>query len=163
MDGVNAVNTALSYIRFNNLHAMNVGSQAEANGDITVSSIGGGTVYDKIAAGGSMSLQCHFTIPANHDGYIESWTPGILTDKKDTTARAFLRATVDWDTRILLPGIYHFQDIAIEQSGTFTRKFDIPLRLPGKCDVKVSAQELGGTGVTEASASIDLWYVSTQL
>ena len=104
-----------------------------------------------------MSLQCHFTVPDDYIAYITGWSAGLVTTLKNTAARAILQATADWDSRDLIPGVFHFQDIVVQQSGTINHDFPMPLKCPSRTDIKVSAQRIVGAGTVEASASIQMW------
>jgi len=152
MNGQTAVATVNAYLRINNIHAMRVGTGGSAAGTVTIQSVGGATEYARIGIGGSMMLQALLTVPANHEAYIVGWTAGVTT--KD--ARVILRASADWDDRKLLPGIFHFQDIIVAASSTVYRPFQILLKCPTKCDIKVSGEAL--LAGAQVSASVDLWY-----
>lgn len=158
MDGTTAVDLSNTYIRINNMHVMSVGTNGMAVGTISLQTDGAGTTWNKISAGGNMSLQCHFTIPANKNGFIVGWVGGAITTKKDTIARIVLQAKVDWDDFSLLTNLYHFLDICILQAGSIERSITLHIKLPPKCDVKISAQRMEGTGVVEASGVISLYY-----
>ena len=152
MNGTTAVAITQTFIRINNIHAMRVGSGGVAAGEVTVQGSGGGQEYGRIGAGGNTMLQCLFTIPANHKGFVEAWTAGGTT--KDS--RIVLRATRDWDDTTLTVGVFQSQDVIVTSSATTFRPFPIPIALPPKCDVKVSGQAL--VAGAQISASIDLWY-----
>lgn len=161
LDGLTPVVLLNDYQRLNNVHVMRLGSGAPvggvAVGEITVRGLGEGAAYNRIAAGGNMTLQCHFTVPNSKTAYIIGWMAGGISVKKDTIVRLILRATVDWHNRSLLPGVYHFQDIVMVASTTIRHPFIPPLRVPSRCDVKVSAQRvLNGTGEAAATAAVEM-------
>ena len=156
LDGTTPVGLTNSYWRINSVHGMSVGSLGAADGNITVQGSVVATVYNQITAGGNMSLQGQFTVPAGHWAYITGWSAGLTTTDNNTTGRAILRATADWSDRSYLPGVFHFQDIITSQDGTVpSKKF---LRFPALCDIKVSAQKLEGTGTLYGSCNISLTY-----
>jgi len=167
MDGLTSVAVPGLWARVNNIHVMAVGGNAlgVAEGDITCENVGNTEVYRKVAAGGNMDLGCTYTIPAIMAdgtpvswGYMVAWSAGCISSTVATIDRAILRATCDYFDRGLIPGVFHFQDIISGKANGEYRRFALPKRVPPKCDIKVSAQQTQGAGVTEASASIEVYF-----
>jgi hypothetical protein len=151
MNGVTPVACTNLYRRINNFHGMDVGSNGVAVGTILLRGAGAGVTYSQITAGGNMALQCIFTIPNNYRGFVIGWSAGATT--KDT--KILLRAKRDWDLGILT-NLFLFQDVIVHSGGHTYKPLDIPLSLPPKCDIKVSAAAL--VAGAQVSASIELFY-----
>lgn len=148
LNGTTPVNTSATNIqRVQWMHALEVGSNNVAVGNISLKNTAGTTTYEVIATGGNMSLTAHFTIPANKTGYILGWNASGVT--KALTIR--LRATVRKYDRKLIPGVFIFQDVVIlnNSTGPYIR-FPSPLACPAKTDIKVSAlaDVSGGDAIT---------------
>lgn len=157
MNGQTAVAMTGTHIRVNNFHVMHKGTAAVAAGDLTVQSVGGGTVYSKISAGLNMTLQCHYTVPAGKKAFITNWMAGISSTNNNTTGRIFLRATADFSDRGLIPGIFHLHDVMSGGGASTPRIFNMPYELPAKCDIKVSAQRTQGAAAMVGSGNVELW------
>ena len=113
----------------------------------------GSTIYDATATGGNMSLQCHYTVPADKTMFITDWTGGVSGNK---AVRLVLQATTDFETRSALQtGLFHFQDIMLSLSGDSQHTFPLPLKVPARADVKISGNALTVSG--EAAASFGFW------
>jgi len=160
LNGTTAVDLTLLFRRINALHVVTngVANGGTADGTLTLRGVGGGTEFNRIEAGGNMSRSCFFTIPANKTGFITSWSAGLLTNNTDTTGVAILRATCEWKSRALIEGVFLFQDIILGEIGTVKKELSRPLKLPAKCDVKISVQKLGGAGDMFAGGNIELHY-----
>ena len=161
MNGTTVVTLKKQYIRINGLHSLAVGSNGVAVGNITLQSIGGATVYNKISLGGNMSLQCHFTVPDNKVARLVGWSAGLITTKKDTVARAILRATADPFEKKLVKGVFIFHDIITGQNDTVAQGLTEHelITFYGRTDVKISAQQMQGTGATESTGRMLFEYV----
>lgn len=165
LNGITAVTLKQKFIRINNVHSTANGGAAPrvAQGHIYVRALGGGTVYNRISAGGNHSLQCHFTVPDNKVAKLVAWSAGIITTKKDTIARAILRATSEPYTFEYVKDTFLFHDIMTGQTNTVTQLNGEDIYFPGKTDIKISAQQMQGTGVTEASGKIVIEYIDIEL
>lgn len=151
-NGTAAVQLSKSYIRFNNFHVMLAGSGEVASNTIYVQAAAVSAVfYISVSAGGNMSEQAFFTVPAGKTAYITDWSASATGTK---SARMELSAKADLHGRALVP-TFHFQDVMIVKSGGRHVIFPIPLQCPAKCDIKVSGEGIGG--VTEGSASFGFW------
>jgi hypothetical protein len=158
LNGTTAVALTGTWMRINNIHVLTAGPGGVAIGDITVQATGGGTVYNKIAAGGNMSLQGHFTVPDGKKAFITGWHPGVLTSTAATKARILLLATAGWNDRALLSRVYQIQGIVVLNNGTTFVPFTIPILLPARCDLKIAAQRVDGAGTVQATAAVELYY-----
>jgi hypothetical protein len=152
-NGLNPVSTTKQYIRSNNFHVMAVGTNGTAVGDISLRNVGGPTIYNFIGLGGNMSLQCHYTAPGNKNMFITSWHGGSSGNKP---LRILLRAQADFVSRAYLPGVFHFHDIIVCNNTDVQHKYDLPIKIPPKASVKISASVIGaGTG--ECGAGFEYW------
>jgi hypothetical protein len=165
LNGITAVTLKQKFIRINNVHSLFNGGATPrvAQGNISVRALGGGTVYNRISAGGNHSLQCHITVPDNKVAKLVTWSAGIITTKKDTIARAILRATSEPYTFEYVKDTFLFHDIMTGQTNTVTQPDGEDIYFPGKTDIKISAQQMQGTGATEASGKIVLEYIDSEM
>ncbi len=153
LNGTTPVDLTGTYIRINNIHVQTVGSGGVAAGDITLQADGAGTAYARVAAGGNMMFQCHFTVPAGKTAYISEWSAGSAGNK---AIRFMLCAKSDWDDSSLTT-VYHCDNIITQLNGTSNIVLDIPIKLPAMCDAKISARIIGaGTG--EGSGEFCIFY-----
>lgn len=154
MNDTTPVVLANKYRRINVFHVMHVGSGRVSSGNIDLRQINNpANIMSRVSAGGNMQLQCHFTVPASRTMYLYGWSAGSGGVKP---IRAILRITADFSNRDYMDSLFHFTDIMLLKTGTVPRTFRTPLKVPGRADVKVSANVIGmGTG--EASASFEFW------
>ena len=151
LKGLNAVAVG-SLIRINNIHVMTAGTTGASIGVISLRDVAtGAIIYSNIAAGGNMAFSSHCTVPANTYGYITGWAAGSTAAKP---CRFTLRAKRDWDTHELI-SIWHTQDIINCDSSYTSKEFVIPIRLPPKCDVKISALATGAG--SSGATSMEVW------
>lgn len=154
LNGTTPVALSRSFLRVFAVHTRTVGSNGVAVGTVSIQGTGGGTEYNRIAAGGNMSLQCVYTVPAGHAAYITAWRASA-TSAAQVVCR--LRATSSPYDNERLPGVFLFQDTIIANVSN-PAVFQTPLRIPAKTDIKVSGIVVGaGTG--QAVASFDLFEV----
>ncbi len=157
LNGTTAVALVGTDLRSNNMHVMHVGTNGVAVGNLSLQNAGATDIYNRIGAGGNMTLQSHYTVPRGKTGNVVSWSAGLVTSNKNTIGRAILRATVDFADRVTLPGVYHFHDIFAGQNGSTEREFKLPFKVPEKASVKVSAQRVVGAADLVGTSSIQLW------
>lgn len=149
-NGLVAVPTVKQYIRSNNFHCMGAGSNAAPVGNISLRDNATGTItYNYIGLGLNMSLQAHYTVPVGKVMFVVSWSADPSSNKP---MRSFLRATADFHDRAKIP-VFHVQDVMVVAK---QHKFDLPLRFPEKCDVKISSQIIG-VGNGEAGGAFEFW------
>ncbi len=152
LNGTTAVSLTGTHLRLNGMHVLTNGAAGgTAAGDLILQAAGGGTEYARVAAGGNMLLQAHYTVPAGKVGLIVSWSAGMTT----RTGRIILRATVNRWTKAVTPGVFHFHDIMTEKNTSMPRAFRLPLVMPAQTDIKVSAQSTGAKGGV-ATTSVEL-------
>ena len=155
MNGQTPVACAKTYRRINNFHVMEAGTGRSAAGIILLRAAGAGVTYSQIGVGSNIQNQCLFTVPNNYKAYVVGWAGSAAV--KD--AKIQLRAKRDWDDGDLID-VFHAQDSMVLTDAGLYRPFSIPLSLPPRCDIKVSASSTGATALV--SASIDLFYESIE-
>lgn len=107
MNGVTAVPLVDTSVRFvQRMHAMTVGSNVVAEGDITIFKTGTpATVYNQIELGGNMTLTPHRMVPLGKELIITSWH---ATESQNKRVAYRIRATSDNNN--LFPGVFIFID-----------------------------------------------------
>ncbi len=147
--GVTAVGTDMHDIQW--IHSSDVGATGVAVGDITLQSVGGGTVYEQISAGGNQSLTSRFKVPNGKIGYILGWQASAVGRKIDFR----LRADVHRADRELLNLVFNFQDTTVlDQVASGWIPFRIPLKCPELSTIKISGLSFTGTG--DGGVSFDI-------
>lgn len=157
LNGTTPVNTvATNIIRVNGIHALTVGSTGYAVGNISLTSVGGATTYAFIYASYSSSRNAVFTIPAGKTGYLTHFNATEGTAAGTHYTRFTLAATCHDNT--LLPGVFIGQDEIAALNGASSINYDIPIVLPAKTDVKVSAISDSGAANAMCTAHFSGWY-----
>ena len=137
LNGVTPVLTAgLNILRINGLHAYAVGSSGAAVGNISLTNSGGTVTYGYITATYTSSRQAIYTVPANKYGYISHWQSSSGSTGTHF-CRIALRATAH--DGVLLPGVFLTHDETATQNAPIEVNFEIPLVMPPKTDVKLTA------------------------
>lgn len=151
-NGVTPVAGVKTAIRINNCHVMAAGTNNYAVGNISVKNLAATETYQYIGAGLNMCLQAGYTVPTGYQAFITSWHGG---SSGKTPLRILLKATADFHDRSLNPGIFQVQDVLIALNGDETSRFELPLRCPPQCDIKISANGIGGIG--ECGVGFEFW------
>lgn len=122
------------------IHVVTVGANTAAVGNISLQTVGGGTVYEYIEAGGNQSLSGRFTIPNGKTGILLGWHASGITKRIDVK----LRANVDRFDRTL-QSAFNFQDNVVLDNATSPW---IPLdqKIPTGATVKISAKSSAAGG-----------------
>ena len=123
-------------LRINGMHAIAVGSNLIAAGNISLQAIGGAVTYGFIAIGANTSRQAIFTVPAGVWGYIDHWQAS-----SGSTGNHFCQIIIAATTHdnIVFPGVFLLQDETGSQNGGQSIDFPIPIPIPPTTDVRVSA------------------------
>jgi hypothetical protein len=94
MNGTTAVSlnsgSAIKYILLAECHL--IGSNETAVGTINIQTSGGGTIYERITAGGNRSLSCRFKIPTGYTGYVIGWNASAINHNMDLRLRATIHS-----------------------------------------------------------------------
>lgn len=157
LNGTTPVNTvATNILRVNGIHALTVGSTGLAVGNVSLTSVGGATTYALIYASATTSRNCVFTIPANKTGYLTHFNVTEGTAAGTHYTRFTLAATCH--DNVLLSGVFIAQDELAALNGAASIAYDIPITLPAKTDIKVSAVSDSGAANAMCTAHFSGWY-----
>lgn len=127
---LNASGTYTTSASFKRVHRAYITGSAAPVGNINITI--GATTYARITAGENQTLMALYTVPAGHSLYI---TTGVATHGTDT-AGAYM--TVRFKTRS--EGSVFRTAIKVDiVGGELVFPFDVPLRIPEKTDVQVTA------------------------
>lgn len=153
-NGTGTRNLVNTYRRVNSFHVMCNGTDGGATtGTILLEDQATGAItYAQITAGGNMMLQAYYTIPAGKTGYITDW---VASATGSQAARVLLRARAGFNDRVLLPNTFLFQDVITVQDASVHHVLPIPIRVPAKSDIKVSA--FGTASGAAVATSFGFW------
>lgn len=135
MNGTTPVNTVATDITFiNEFHAVEVGTNQLAEGDITIYQLGDpGLVYAKISQGTNLSRSSMRKIQTGKTGYIK-WFCAT-----SSSGRALILRLLATTNRVALPGIFLFQSSGIIESAPISFEIDPPIKCPAGTIIKVAA------------------------
>lgn len=153
-NGTTPVATTQSFIRINDLHTEEVGSNDFSVGTIDVTD-GSGVTFSRIVPQENRALQAHYTVPSNITAFIMSWAGAA----GGSSLRYQLCATIDPDDSSVLTGVFSPLDIIMVRNGMPVHEFTQPLLIPAQADVKISVLQLSGAE-TEAATSIEALLIS---
>lgn len=149
-----SIGTGHTFIQW--IESLTAGTGAVAAGNISVTSTNGAattaTTFDRIATGGNRSLSARYKVPTGCTAYIHSAYYAAI----GTTMDMRLRADVDAETRVVTPGVFHFQDTAYMGSGQSIQKDQDWLKMPEGAVIKVSAIPGSAPAGNRADANFDL-------
>lgn len=138
MNGTTPVNTVATNIqRIWWIHAITVGSDGVAAGNISLQNTAGTVTYEYIAAGENRSLTSHFTIPNNTTGYVLGWQASSVL----AAGAIRLRATSHYHNRVLTlsPNVFIFHGSLVLNNSSQYKPFMIPAKFPARTDIKISS------------------------
>lgn len=134
--------------------AATVGTGSVAAGDITIRQTGSPTnVYEQITTGGNRSLSARYMVPVGRTAYCDQWSASAISHDMDLR----LRATVRMADRVLVPGVYIFQDATFPASNNVSPSRELLwLAFPAGSKIKLSAipSATGGSPRSEGSFSL---------
>lgn len=143
LNGLTPVPVPGTMLRINGMQVQtNGGHGVVAAGNIILRAAGGGTEYARIAFGGNVMLQAHYTVPIDKMALVLGWSSGMST----RAGRLLLRITRDRWTGALLPGVFHFHDALVVNDNGQIHHFFQPFLIPAMADIKISAQGTGPVG-----------------
>lgn len=136
LNGTTPITTSATDITFvNAIHAIDVGSNGVAVGDITIYKLSTpAEVYDMIAIGGNMSLTINYMVPSNKTLHLTGWAASVSGKDKRATLR--LRATQR--AGVVYPGVFLFIDSFNLMQSSNRNKFDPYIKIPSGAVIKVS-------------------------
>ena len=163
MNGVTAVNTNTAagvsdIFRVNRFYVLTAGTGKAAAGTINLRNIATPTTfYAQIAVGRNGSQQAIFTIPAGKTGYILSWScSSVAVASGHFTEFRLLVTTTDGDT--YNANIFFVKAVIGCQDGNYNRKFEVPIKVPAKSDIKIVGVADAGAASTVCAGAFDGWY-----
>ncbi len=126
--------------RVQTVHAYRFGANCVAAGNIDIRTLGGGTVYGRIATGNTRSRDCRWTVPAGKCVFVSSVTLSTGSAATNKNVLFTTRATFDSNNGRILPVncFMPYSEILL-QDATFRRELSRPTTFPAGVDLKVSA------------------------
>ena len=155
LNGTTPVNTVATDILFvNRFHTWTVGVgggtySPAAIGNITIESVGGATVYAKIAATGNQTLSTAKMVPSGKVLYINRFTGSEMANKKVT-----LRLRTESHEGVLTPGVFLFKASMNMKLNAFNMEIKPAIKVPAGAIVKVGAW---GENASDVTASWNGW------
>lgn len=156
LNGVTAVNTvATDIFRINAVHVIQVGTGGVTAGDISIRNTAQTATYAYITAGLNTARQAIYTVPAGVTGYISHWQASSGSSGNHF-CQIDLRATTH--DGVLWPGTFLLQDEIGSQNNGESVTFPIPIPIPAKTDVKMSAISDAANASVIALGAIMGWF-----
>ena len=151
MNGTGAVNTTpTDILRVNSFRVETAGTNGKAAGNISLQSVGGGTIYSYISVGYTRARNSSYTVPAGKTLYIVQFTSGFGYAANQTHySRIYTRVTQNEGVRT--PGIFYPLTEVICANTSQEVLLEIPSKIVEKVDLKVS-----GVASTTGVATIAL-------
>lgn len=140
-------------LRVNGLHAIAVGSNVIAAGNISLTN--NGTTYGFIAAGDNTARQAIFTVPDGVWGYIDHWQASSGSSGNHFCQTILAATTHDG---VIFPGVFLLQDEQGTQNNGTVIQFPIPIPIPPKTDVRIAAIGDGNASNITALGAIMGWF-----
>ena len=145
LNGTTPVDSTILMRHINDVHALTVGSNGVAEGNIKVYLTGTNTtVYSMIALGGNQSMLTNYMIPRAKTLYLQSWDCTEANDKRITMR---IRATTN--EGLLLTGVFLFKDVAYVKKSS-TGELTVLAVIPAFAIVKVSGWGIQAGAETSA-------------
>lgn len=156
LNGLTPVLTvATNILRINGFHAVQIGSGGTSAGNISLQAVGGAVTYGFITAGFDTARQAIYTVPAGLNGYISHWQASSGSSGNHFCQIALRATTHDG---ILYPGVFLVQDEQGSQNGGDHFTLPIPIQIPPKTDVKITAISDNPAAGVIAMGSIMGWF-----
>jgi hypothetical protein len=138
LDGTNIVTTTNSFLRINNIYAIQCGTSLAAVGTITAKGTGGAVVYSQIDIGLTADRQLIYTVPLGKTLYVTSLRVGAGiggTSVKNEFCTFTAKATTDGTT------VYNFF-LPFAEIGVMNGSIQLPVeevqKVPATTDIKAS-------------------------
>lgn len=138
LDGANAVNTvATDILRVNAIRAHRVGTNKVAAAAINLTNLAGTVVYRTISAGYTRGRSLVYTVPAGMNLFLTNINLGAGATAVGHYAQFTLRANYDDQIGIKVDWMSPVFEIMVQDT-TVHVPFDMPSRVPEKCDIILS-------------------------
>ena len=128
--------TATNILRINAFHALQAGTGEVAAGNISLQAIGGAVTYGFISAGNNLARHAIYTVPAGKTGFISQWDASSGSSTANHFCQFDLRAKCHSGVAC---SVFVHQSGLGTQDGGDNISFKIPIAIPEKTDVKLSA------------------------
>lgn len=150
---------ATNILRINGMHSIQVGSGGVAAGDIIIRPVGGGNTYGIIPATLNQLIQAVYTVPKDKRFFITDWSVGAGNAAGGRYCEFTLRATAHDDEGIIeyIAGVFHVWGLIAAQDANYQQFFTLPIKLPSKTDIKLSAVSDAGTASAMTSGCVEGW------
>lgn len=159
LNGITAVATVATNIyRINSVHAITVGSNGYAVGNISLTNVAETVTYGYISAGLNTALQAVYTVPVGVTGYINHWQASSGSTGNHFCQTALRATTHDG---LVWPGTFLIQDMQGTQNGGLVINFPITIPIPAGTDVKLSAKSDAVNANVIALGGIMGWFEPT--
>lgn len=157
MNGINAVtSTPTDILRVNDFYVTSVGSTGNAEGAISLQSVGGATTYGYIPAGENNSPQAVYTVPANKTAYITWWDVSAGVDTGNHYTRFTFTADVTHDG-VRNAGVMVEQDSLGVLNGSANTQGTPPFRIPEKVDIVIKVVSDAAGANVDATTHFHGW------
>lgn len=150
---------ATNILRINGMHSIQVGAGGVAAGDIIIRPVGGGSSFGIIPAGLNQLIQAVYTVPLAKRYFITNWSVGAGNAAGGRYCEFTLRATAhdDEGTIEYIAGVFHVWGLIAAQDANIQQFFTLPIKLPAKTDIEISAVSDAGTANAVCSGCIEGW------
>lgn len=158
LNGTTPVNTvATNIIRVNKMYASQTGTNGYPVGDISLKNTGATVTYSQMKANRNTAQQCIFTVPAGKTMYLSQWFAAAGSATGTHFTQVVLRSKA-WDGYSVTGGGFLTVDPISLQSNSVVQPFIIPIKIPERTDIKVSATSDSSSANVIVTASIIGWY-----
>lgn len=151
--------------RIQNFHVVETGSLNLAAGNISLTNLAGTVTYGRISANANRARQAVISVPAGKRGFIvEAWLGGNAEGGSlSNYAEGYLRATCDFTTGELTPGLFNFTWGMVSASNTIGGALNVPIVLPPLCDIKVSVTSRAANSNVRVVGAFAGWFEDAEL
>lgn len=150
LNGATAVNTSGIYNRIFRMAIKSAGASAKNVGAITATAATDSTVTAKISAGANQTLMAIYTVASGNTGYLNSYYASMNRLTTSGAANIFLKVRDSGE-------VYqtkHIMGLIGAGKSQFQHRFDPPLKISGKADIKISSDVSANN--TDISSGFDM-------
>ena len=152
LDGTTVVlTTATDILRINGFHAVTVGTNNYAVGDIDLRAIANTPIYSRIPATHNEQHQVVWTVPAGMSAFITAWRVSVVGAKYGTFN---LEATVNPEGE--LRSFFRSLETVLIDRAVVNTIISVPYKIPATADIKIRAK--ADQANTPATGLFEGWY-----
>ena len=163
LNGTTEVPTVnLDLFRINGMKVVCAGSLHETLGDVSLRNLANTPIYAHITSGYTITRQALFTVPAGITLYVNSFSSAWCSpnDSKVQSARVILRANIDTENSFNVGDIFYpYFELQVTNEDVNVSN-SVPVRIPAKADVIVSAIATDAAGSGPATCVMRGWVAS---